>query len=115
MSITKYNKSGSKFTATINEDAQYITLKELFTEYGNKVHKVQLFFINKKSRYGDHPVIYTGDWLVDIPKHMVDTFNAIYNDDKVIDDINNGRVGFNVVVYTKNHRQCYTIEFVDIF
>lgn len=115
MSITKYNKTGSKFNTTISENARYINLKNLYEDYGNKVHKMKMFFINKKGKYGDHPVVYTGEWLVDIPQHMTETFKQIYNDDETIDDINNGRVGFNVVSYTKNHKQCYSIEFVDIF
>ena len=115
MSITKYNKTGSKFTTNISENSKYINLEKLYNDYGKKIHKIYMFYINKKSKYGEHVVVYTGDWLVDIPQHMTETFKQIYNDDETIDDINNGRVGFSVVPYTKNHKQCYSIEFVDIF
>lgn len=115
MSITKYNKTGNKFKVSISEDSQFISLTKLYSDYGNKVHKMKMFYINKKSRYGEHAVVYTDDYLVDIPQHMTEIFKQIYNDDEIIDDINNGRVGFSVVPYTKNHKQCYSIEFVDIF
>lgn len=113
MSITKFNKVTRKFTAEINENATFATLKELYNEDTTDVYEIKSFFKNTHSKFGEHYVINTGDFLVDIPKHMNNTFNEMYDDDEIIKEINEGKCGFTIYKYSKNHREYYSITFVD--
>ena len=113
MSFTRFNKVQKKFNAEISDNATFITLKELFNNDDTDVYKIEMFFINKKSKFGEHYVVYTGDYLVDMPQHLNSSFDEIYHDDTAVDEINNGKAGFTIYKYTKNHKEYYSITFVD--
>jgi hypothetical protein len=112
----KYNK-GSKFNFTIPQDMEYKSLHDLFNDYGkDKVFTVRAIFINKKSKFGESPIIATDMFLVNCPKHMVDSVKEMLIDDDVITAVNNGELGFTVYPYnTKNTSDvCYGLTWVDI-
>lgn len=114
MSIKKYNKVTRKFNVEISDKANFVTLKELYNNDDTNIYEIKMFFVNSKSKYGDHYVVYTGDYLVDMPKHLNETFREMYSDNETINDINNGKCGFIIYKYTKNHKEFYSITFVDV-
>lgn len=111
MSISKLNKKKNPFTFdTSNLD--YVKLDSL--ELG-KIYTIRGCFINTKAMYGDHGVIVTDLGKIDMPQHLNDSIKIILEDDDLINDINDGKCGFKVVVYTdKKGVNRLSIEFVDI-
>ena len=64
---SKYNK-GNGFNFRVPESFGYKTLDELYKKNGeNHVYTVKALYINKKSQYGDAPVIATDECLVNAP------------------------------------------------
>ena len=95
MSIaSKYNK-GSVFTYQAPDNTPFISLEELYNGSGNgTVFPLRSLYINSKGMYGDAPVAITDDYFVNLPKHMLDTVQAMLSDGEFIQAVNNGNVGF---------------------
>lgn len=111
MSISKLNKKKNPFTFDAS-DLDYVKLDSL--ELG-KVYTIRGCFINTKAMYGDHGVIVTDLGKIDLPPHLNDAIKAILDDDDLINEINAGKSGFQVVVYKdKKGVNRNSIEFVDI-
>lgn len=84
-------------------------------EYGiDTVHKVNALYINKKSKFGDSPVIVTDNELVNAPGHMLDTVLEILVDGESLSLINGGYVGFKIYAYTNEYGEHFGVEWVDI-
>lgn len=115
MSIaSKYNKTRLFNVDLSDHERAYKRLVELYNENGEaKVYIIQGFYINKKSQYGDEPVVITNDYLVNIPKFWLEKIKEIFKDEDTISQINAGNAGFKVVRYIKDNQIRYTIEFVD--
>lgn len=112
-SVNKFNK-GSRYDFSIPKDFKFVSLHDLYNDNGlNFVYEVKGLYINRKSKYGDNPVVVTGAELVDLPKHMLDTVNEMRIDPEVTDAINAGHVGFTIYTYEKNGRVCYSVNWVD--
>lgn len=106
----KYNHSTPRFAYdTAGKD--FVKMSEL--EIG-KVYKVNAVWINKKSKFGDCPVIGSDKFMVGIPKHMLNDVCNILADDEAVADISNGKVGFSVRTYEKNGGLFFTISWEDI-
>lgn len=114
---SKYNK-GSKFQIDTTGWEEYRDLKSLYKDNGAEaVYPIYGFYINKKSQYGDAPVIICDGYFVNCPKHLLDTVMDILADDNAIADINAEKVGFKIRTYeAKNYKnkKCYGVEFVDM-
>lgn len=113
---SKYNK-GNKFDFRTPESFQFTTLETLYKVNGaDKVYTIKALYINRKSQYGDHPVIVTDAELVDCPKHLLDTVENMINDDEAVEAINSGKVGFSVYTYKdkKHNKTCYSVNWEDI-
>lgn len=117
MSIaSKYNK-GNGFEFRVPESFEYRTLDELFNQNGEgHVYTVKALYINKKSQYGDSPVIATDECLVNAPSHLTDTVNEMILDDEVHEAANNNELGFTIYPYNTDKRKgtFYSIKWVDI-
>lgn len=119
MKITSYNK-GSKFTYKIPEDFNYVSLKELYERIpkdmrASAVFPVNALYINTKGMFGEHAVLCSGVYGVDLPKHLTAVVKQILEDDESIEEINSGMVYFNIREYIpKNYEntKAYSIEFV---
>lgn len=95
----KFNK-GKKFNID-TEGFEFVDRGELFDKDGEgMVYPLTAIFINKKSKYGDHPVFATNKFFVDAPGHMMETVNDILADADAISCINEGKVGFTLYEYT---------------
>lgn len=115
MSFAKrHNKGGIKWD--INTDTfKFVKLSELDR---NTVYGIDGLFINTKSTYGAHPVAIVGslEMLVDLPQHLTDEVKDILANDDDVNDIMNGRVGFEIYSYTPEGRKntAYSINWVDM-
>lgn len=115
-SAKKYNK-GSVFTFKAPDSFEYTSLDELYHNNEHDwVYPVKALFINKKSKYGDHPVIVTDNEYVSVPKHLTDTVKAMIADDEAVDAINSGKLGFTIYEYvdSKYKRTCYSVTWIDM-
>lgn len=112
----KYNKV-NVFNFRVPDDFKYVSLEDLFKANGAKqVYKVNAMYINRKSQYGDAPVVATDDCLVNAPSHMTETVEQMLQDEEVIDAVNNGEFGFMVYSYSTSKAKgiFYSIKWVDI-
>lgn len=117
MSIAdKYNKS-KMFNFSIPSEYEYHTLSELYSDNGKKkVYPVKALYINKKSRFGDAPIVATDECLVNLPSHLLDTVKDMMKDDEVVDAVNESKLGFTIYQYENKNRNemCFSINWVDM-
>lgn len=109
---SKYNRN-TRFNVSFSEDSHYVSLRELFSDE-HKVHVLNGFYKNVHGMYGKNYVAVCGDMLVDLPKHLNDTVEAIMKDDAAVESINDKKVGITVYKYNTHNKDCYSINFVDI-
>ena len=117
MSVARFNANVAKFIFEPSDDFEFKTLEELFKENGkDKVYTVRGAYINTKGIYGENPVIVCDDCYVSLPKHLVPVVKEIRADKQLIDDVNNGKVGFEIYEYFQKtyKRKCYSINWLDI-
>lgn len=118
MSFAAKHNKGSVFNIDTEGWEEFRDLKSLLKDNGpDEVYAVHGFYINRKSQFGDAPVIISDGYFVNCPRHMLEEVNAIMTDKEDIDAINNGLVGFKVRTYEAknyNNRKCYGVEFVDL-
>ena len=116
MSITKFNNDNVRFDFEPSKDFEYKTLEELFKANGkNKVYLVKGVFINTKSVFGDSAVAVGEEYYINLPSHLISTVREIREDTKIVDDINNDKVGFIIYNYQqkKYNKSCYSINWVE--
>ena len=117
MSIAKFNKEVVRFDFEPSDDFTFRNLEELYKENGkDEVYTVRGMFINTKGRYGDNPVLVCSEYYVSLPNHLVDVVKEIRSDGELVEDINNGKVGFTIYEYIqpKYNKKCYSINWLDI-
>lgn len=109
--LDKYNKRVFEYDRT--KEREYINLQNLFNHFGkDKVHIVHALFINTKSRFGDSPVIVTSDFMVNAPKHLLETVKQMISDSEVVKLINSRKVGFKIYSYRGRNGMGYSVEWV---
>lgn len=116
MSITRFNGSKAYFMYDKEKSRPYTVLETLYKEYGkDKVYKVLGLYINE-GKFGKQGSAVLEDVQVNLPKHLVPVIEEIRSDEKLVDDINHGLVGFKIYkYYTKKYgREAYSINWVDI-
>lgn len=121
---SKYNRGG-KFTAETKGFSDYLSLEKLYNENGKeKIYKILAMYINRKSKFRPAPTFAVedksyscGGFYVNIPEHMTEDVLDILADDKAIEEINSGAVGFSIETYEAGkygNKLCYGIRFEDI-
>lgn len=115
MSFTKFNKNTNRFDYQLPEEAEFLSLDDLYKKNGARaVYELKGLFINKKSKYGKHPVAIIENYFVSLPNHLLDVAEEILEDDMAIAQINSGVAGFKVRTYKdKKGETRYTVEWVD--
>lgn len=115
MFTTSNLNNGSKtksFTFKIPTGTEFKSVKDL--EVGN-TYKARLLYINKKSKFGDAPVVVTDDSIINLPKHLLEDVKTMINDPEAVTAVNEGRVGFIPYEYeSKQYGTCYSIKWTDI-
>lgn len=108
MSLARFNKASNKFTFK-GDNLEFVKLSDL--DEGTSYPLMGLF-INKKSKYGYHPVAISKTFKVDLPQHLTEITNQIIADDEAVSEINEGKASFKVVSYLdKNNVKRYSIDF----
>lgn len=114
----KYNKGKERIFDIDISDFQFMSLGEVFNNFGSISIKVDGLYINTKSDYGNHPVAINVDngLLIDLPQHMTEVVNEILKDGESISLIKKGVVGIRAQKYTskKYKKTCYSAEWVDL-
>lgn len=109
----KYNKTSFGIDT---KDYEYIRLSDVAKSSSpDEIHNINGLYIHS-SKLGDSPVIIdsTAKKLVNMPKHLGETFREILADDEAVQAIKDGWVGYTIYSYESHGKTCYGINFVDI-
>ena len=110
--LDKYNNKPI-FEYDKTKDREFAKLQDLFTHFGkDKTYIVHALFINTKSRFGDSPVIVTSDFMVNAPKHLLNTVKAMMVDGEVVKLINERKVAFKIYSYRGKNGTGYSVEWI---
>lgn len=110
-SIKKFNKEKNKYTFKADDSFKYVKLAEISDK---KALTVRGLFINKKSKYGAHPVAVSDECYIDLPKYSKGQVTDIMNDDEATQAINAGKVGIIREDYEQDGVTYAGFKFVDI-
>lgn len=117
MSIASRFNSSARFTHKLGEDAVYVNLLGLYnpkSKTGN-VFPVFGFYINRKSKYGEAPVAILEKDYCNLPKHLMESVNAICADPEAVEAINAGKFGMEIYPFeSKEGNICYSVTWVDL-
>lgn len=117
MVLDKYKQTAKRFDFEIPKTHEFLSLHDLYNQNGKEyIYQLTALFINKKSRYGDSPVVVTNEFLVNAPNHLTETVKAMIADGELVDAVNNGEIGFKIYTYTtkKYNGNFYGIEWTEI-
>lgn len=116
MSITQFNETVAYFTYDKEKSREYTNLKDLFSKNGkDTVYKVLGLYIND-SKFGEQGSAVLDDVQVNLPKHLTPVIKEIRGNEKLVEDINDGKVGFEIYQYIPRNydKKAYSIRWVDI-
>ena len=111
---TKFNR-GSKFTFKPVDDAQYVSLEDLYNKNPDQIYDVKALYINTKSKFGDAPCVAIDPVIiVNLPKHLLETVKEMIDDNECVDAINNNEVKFKIYSYKDKtfNKTCYGVEWL---
>lgn len=114
--LAKYNKSNvPMFTYDNEQQREFINLKGLYEANGsNTTYRVDALFINTKSKFGNAPLVIIDGFMVNLPKHLLETVEEMKEDGSIVMMANNDRLGFNIYEYTGTHGKAYSINWVTL-
>lgn len=111
----KYNKTFAEFEFEPGEDFPFCSLKNLYNgKKGDNKYIVLGMYINKKSKFGDAPVIVSEECFINLPKHLLDTVKEMLEDKELVAAINKREFGIEVYEYETNGKTCYSVNWVDM-
>ena len=96
---------------------KYTNLEILFNTDPNAKYKVLGVFVNTKGKYGAEPnVIIENNLIVNLPRHLLETVNELLDDDRYIEYIKAGHVGFSIYQYHSNKydKDAYSVTWLDL-
>ena len=95
---------------------KWVSLKDLYNTDPQAKHKVLGLFTNKGGKYGPEPVAIIDGFLVNLPRHLVDTVQQMLDSDEIVQYIKDGHVAFTIYQYhsSKYNRDAYSVEWLDI-
>ena len=94
----------------------YMSLEDIYDGDESRVFPCCGVYMSTKGYYGEHPVIATESYYVNLPQHLTDMVRSILNDKRAIKAINDGLVGFTIYSYEQKRfgTVCYSIRWVDV-
>ena len=108
MKITELNHE-RKFQKIDTEGFNYLKCSELTDE----VYTVKgIYFTNGK--YGESAVIVTEKCFINVPKHQTEDCRKAYNDDEIVKEINENKIGVKKESYDKDGNTYYKIVWTEI-
>lgn len=113
--FSKYNKTENIFKYNRDTPREFITMAELYDNYGAD-HEYTLYGIwFNNGRYGIQGVaVLDTDKYVDLPIGMTDTLKDICADNEAVAAINAGECKVKIYRYfnKKYYKDCYNISFI---
>lgn len=109
----KFNKASFGIDT---KDYEYIKLAEVAKASSpDEIHPINGLYVHS-SALGDSPVVIDvkAKKLVNMPKHLSETFREILADTEAVQAIKDGKVGYTIYTYESHAKTCYGISFVDI-
>lgn len=109
----KFNKTSFGIDT---KDYEYIKLAEVAkVSSPDEIHPINGLYVHG-SALGDSPVVIDvhSKKLINMPKHLGETFREILADSEAVQAIKDGKVGFTIYTYESHAKTCYGINFVDI-
>ena len=117
MGITKYNKADALFTNN-ERYSEFKTLEQLFTENGKDATYGVKGVFSYESTYGKGCFVKSDGFNVSLPSNLVKTIAEIKADKESVDEINSGKVGFNIYSYVMPDKYpdktFYSVNFVEM-
>ena len=120
--VSSKNSLMSKFNNTNvfgidTSDYKYTNLTTLYNTDPDAKHKVLGLFVNTKGKYGAEPnAIIENNLIVNLPRHLLETVNELLDDDRYIDYIKEGHVGFTIYQYhsSKYNKDAFSVTWLDL-
>lgn len=98
------------------KDYEYIKLSDVAKASSpDEIHPINGLYVHG-SALGDSPVVIDVQTkkLVNMPKHLGETFREILANGEAVQAIKDGKVGYTIYTYESHAKTCYGISFVDI-
>ena len=115
LSVAKFNNNNVFGIDTTNY--KYVDLNTLYDTDPTAQHKVLGFFVNSKGKFGAEPnAILENNLIANLPRHLLDTVNQMLDDNRYIEYIKEGHVGFNIYQYHTNkyNKDAYSVTWLDL-
>lgn len=113
--LAKYQENNlPRFEFDNNKVREFTNLQQLDERFPKQTFVIHAMFINKKSRFGDSPVLVLDDYSVNLPQHLTDTVKAMIQDIELVDAVNKRQIGFNIYTYQGSHGIGYSINWVEL-
>lgn len=112
--LNKYSNGGTPQYDFIKNERVFRKLQELQLADEGVQYPIEALFINTKGKFGDQGVIYTSDYIVNLPNHLTSLIEEMRNDNEVTDAINARKLAFEVYQYeSEQGRKGYSINIVE--
>ena len=115
LSVAKFNNNNVFGIDTSNY--KYVDLDTLYNTDPTAKHKVLGFFVNSKGKFGAEPsAILENNLIANLPRHLLDTVNQMLDDNRYIEYIKEGHVGFTIYQYHTNkyNKDAYSVTWLDL-
>ena len=113
--LAKYQENNlPRFDFDNNKTREFTNLQKLNELFPKQTFLIHAMFINKKSRYGDSPVLVLDDFTVNLPQHLTDTVKAMIQDFELVTAVNKRQIGFTIYTYQGTHGIGYSINWVEL-
>lgn len=115
LSVAKFNNNNVFGIDTTNY--KYVDLNTLYDTDPTAQHKVLGFFVNSKGKFGAEPnAILENNLIANLPRHLLDTVSQMLDDNRYIEYIKEGHVGFTIYQYHTNkyNKDAYSVTWLDL-
>ena len=119
--MSKYNNSNA-FMDIDTTGYNYVDMKTIYEEMGEKPYPIKGLFINAKGKFGAEAVAIGDHILINLPSYCTDDVKDMLENEVVIDAIKQGRVGIRSHEYTNSFskqkdgsiKKFYNVEWLDL-
>lgn len=113
--INKYQSNLPRFEFDNEKEREFTSLKDLYQANGDTAYTIEAIFINTKSKFGDAPVFYIENYMVNIPQHQLEIVKEMIQDEEFVQAVNERQIGFKPYQFENKQKQIgYSYELVDM-
>lgn len=113
--LAKYQENNlPRFEFDNEKVREFVNLQKLNEQFPKQTFVIHAMFINKKSRYGDAPVLVLDDFSVNLPQHLTDTVKAMIQDIELVEAVNKRQIGFKIYTYQGTHGIGFSVNWVEL-